>query len=117
MGDLRRATTLSGLQQRRPQEHGAEGLGFDRVSARAACFDLELVEDRLRDGITRRGIPLLAQPPIERVEPVVRVEYAPDDELRGDGAVPVVLLEAERDVVPSDTAQAVQLRSLPEGNR
>src|SRR5262249_42946475 len=47
----------------------------------------------------------------------VRVEYAPDDELRGDGAVPVVLLEAERDVVPSDTAQAVQLRSLPEGNR
>ena len=46
-----------------------------------------------------------------------RVEDAPHDELRRDRAVPVVLLEAERDVEATRRAQPVELRALPEGDR
>ena len=44
------------------------------------------------------------------------VEDAPDDELRRHGAVPVVLLEAEDDVVAALAAEAVELRAETEGD-
>ena len=51
------------------------------------------------------------------IETVVGIEDTAHDELRRDSAVPVVLVQAERDVVPSVTAVAVELRSLTERNR
>src|SRR5580765_1236221 len=64
-----------------------------------------------------RGLPLLAQPARELVVAIVRVEHAANDELRRDGAVPTVLLEAEDDVVAADSAETVELRALPERDR
>src|SRR5439155_13991966 len=81
---------------------------------RAVLLQLELGKDRLRLRIARLRTPLRAQPFVEPLEPVVRVEDAPHDELRRHGPVPVILLQAEGDVVPPDTPVAVHLRSLAE---
>src|SRR5262249_33642119 len=83
-----------------------------------ACLDVELVEDRLRLGIAAAVCkPLRTQPFVELVEAIVGIEDATHDELRRDRAVPMVLLQAEGDVVPSDTAGTVELGSLAERNR
>src|SRR5438309_3822350 len=86
---------------------------------RTALLDLELVEDRLRVRIARRRrhVPLCSQPRIKLLEPVVGIERAPHDELGRNRSVPVVFLQAERDVVPADTPVTVELRSLPERDR
>src|SRR5436190_6062758 len=87
------------------------------MAFRPAFLDLELVEDRLRSWFAPLGLPLLAQPGIDLVEAVVGVEHAAHDELWGDRAVPMVLLQAERDVVAPVSPVAVELRSLTERNR
>src|SRR5262245_52967081 len=84
----------------------------------AAGLDVELGEDLLRQRLAcavRR--PLSAQPLVQLVEPIVRIEDTADDELRRDGAVPAVLLEPERDVVAPDSAEAVEPRPLSERDR
>src|SRR5205085_625732 len=48
---------------------------------------------------------------------IVGVEDAPDDELRRDRAVPVVLLEPEGEVVAAHAPIAVELRPEAEGDR
>src|SRR5262249_2710050 len=88
------------------------------MPTRAAGLDVELVEDLPRERRARAvRRPLRAEPLVQLVEPVVRVEDAAHDELRRDGAVPTVLVQAERDVVAPYSAEAVQLRPLPECNR
>src|SRR2546426_11099551 len=84
---------------------------------RSALFDLELVEDRLRLRLAPLRLPLLSKPAIDLVETVVGIEDTAHDELRRDSAVPVVLLQAERDVVPSVTAVGVGPRSLTQSKR
>src|SRR5436190_5679001 len=87
------------------------------MTPRPAVFQLELLEDLLRVPVTRLGGPLRLQPRVELIEAIVGIEDAADHELRRDRSVPVVLLQAEGDVVPSFTPVAVELRPLAEGNR
>src|SRR4051794_37394349 len=84
---------------------------------RSTLLDLELVEDRLCLAVAQRGAPLLAQPRVHLVEAIVGVEDAPHQQLWRDGAVPVVLLEAERHVVAAFPPEAVELRALTERDR
>src|SRR6476661_4836730 len=84
---------------------------------RSALLDLELVEDRLCLAAARRRMPVLAQPRVHLVETIVGVEEAADQELWRDGAVPVVLLQAERHVVAAFPPEAVELRALAECDR
>src|SRR6185437_1550900 len=84
---------------------------------RSALLDLELVEDRLGLAVARRCVPLLAQPRVYLVETIVGVEDPADQQLWRDGAVPVVLLQAERHVVAAFPPEAVELRALTECNR
>src|SRR3954447_26523697 len=105
-------------RSRGPQECGrgeqlAERRRLERMPARTALLDVELVEDRLRLRIARAvRLPLYAQPLVDLVEAVVRIEDAAHDELRRDRAVPPVLLQPERDVVPTDPAITVELRPV-----
>src|SRR5215831_20753476 len=88
------------------------------MPARTAGLDVELVEDPLCQRLAapvRR--PLQAQPLVQLVEPVVRIEHSAHDELRRDRPVPPVLLQPERYVVATDPAKAVELRPLPERDR
>jgi len=61
--------------------------------------------------------PLLGEPLAQALVALRRVEHAADDELRGDGAVPVVGLQPEEDVVPADGAEPVELGSEAERDR
>src|SRR6266545_5010588 len=81
------------------------------------CVELELVEDRLRDRVARLGAPLVPQPARELGVAVVRVEHTPDDQLRSDGPVPAVLLEAEHHVVAAGAPQPVEVGAHPERDR
>src|SRR5439155_9252703 len=83
-----------------------------------------LLETELREDATRVGrpgsrprAPELAQRRTQLLVPVGRVEDPPNDELRGDGSVPAVLLESACDVEAADRPEAVELRSLSERNR
>src|SRR5690349_19545666 len=87
------------------------------MAPRAALLDLELVEDRLGSRVPCRRAPLLAQPGVHLVVAVVGVEDAAHDELWCDGAVPVVLLQPESDVVAALAPVAVELGPVSEGNR
>src|SRR3954469_6097473 len=88
------------------------------MPARTALLDVELVEDRLRLRIARAvRLPLHAQPLVDLVEAVVRIEDAAHDELRRDRAVPAVLLQPERDVVSTHAAITVELRPVSERDR
>src|SRR6266576_2043686 len=87
------------------------------MTLRPSLLHLELVEDRLCLWITRLCKPLRAEPRVDLVEAVVRIEDATNDELRRHRSVPVVLLKAEGNVVTALTPVAVELRPLPEGDR
>src|SRR5438067_7811180 len=87
------------------------------MPARPAGLDPELFEDRLRERIASVRLPLPAQPRVQHLEAFVGLEDAADDELRRDSAVPLVLLEPKRDVVPPHAPQPVQLRPLAERDR
>ena len=87
-------------QRRGLREERLEALRLEQAAPDAAR-EVELVEDLLCDGVSLLRAPLLAQPARQLLVAVVRVEDAPDDELRRDGSVPAVLLEAEDDVVPA----------------
>src|SRR6266540_2149375 len=117
LGDLRRAEALGRSQQRGLRQQGPERRRLERMASRPAGLDLELGEDRLGLGRAALGGPLSPQPRIELVEAVVGVEDPPDDELRRHRPVPVVLLQAEGDVVVSDPAVAVELPAHAERNR
>src|SRR5437763_6155794 len=83
----------------------------------AAVLERELVEDLLRPRVAALRRPFSAQPRVELVESLVGVEHPPYDELRRDRAVPLILFEAERDVVPADLPVAVDLRAVSERDR
>src|SRR5436190_20544783 len=87
------------------------------MPARPALHERELVEDLLRPHVPSLRRPFSPQPGVELVEALLGLEHTPYDELRRDRAVPVVLLEPERDVVPADAPIAVELRAVPERNR
>src|SRR2546426_7617240 len=102
------AESLGGLQQRRLAEQGAKRFRFEWMPRRRAVRrETELVEDRLRGRLALTGAPLRTQPRVEFLEAVVRIEDSAHDELWRDGAVPVVLLQPERDVVATDLPEAV----------
>src|SRR5206468_3260316 len=110
-GHLRRAEECRLGQQR------AERLGLERMPLRASLVHLELVEDLLCLRFAGLCLPLGAQPRIELVEAIVGVEDATDDELRRHRSVPVILLQAERNVITSLAPVAVELGSLPKRDR
>src|SRR2546427_7663475 len=83
----------------------------------SSFLDLELVEDRLRLGVTRLRLPLRAQPLVDLVEAIVGVEDPAHHELWRHRAVPVVLLQAERHVIAGGAPVAVELRPLTKGDR
>ena len=106
-----------GAEQRRLGQQRAERLRLERVTLGASRLDLELVEDRLRLRVAPLGLPLRSQPAVQLLEAVVGVEDTAHDELRRDRSVPVVLLQAERDVVTAHAPEAVELRALAECDR
>src|SRR5712691_6401878 len=87
------------------------------MALRPSLLDLELVEDRLSLRFTRLRLPLRTQPRVDLVEAVVGVEDTTNDKLWRHRPVPVVLLQAEGDVVMSRTSVAVELGSLAESDR
>src|SRR4051812_40355262 len=87
------------------------------MAFRAAALQLELVEDSLSLSVAWFCLPLRTQPRVDLVEPVVCVEDAPHDELRRHRPVPVVLLEAERNVVTPLASIAVEPCPLSERDR
>src|SRR5438046_9708499 len=87
------------------------------MPTRPAVHERELVEDLLRSHVPSLRRPFSPQPRVELVEPLLGLEHTPYDELRRDRAVPVVLLEPERDVVPADASIAVEVRAVPDRNR
>ena len=59
----------------------------------------------------------LGEPVAQALVPLGRVQHAAHDELRRDGAVPLVRLEPEDDVVAPHLAEPVELRAETEGDR
>src|SRR5436190_20288759 len=97
-------------QRRRLSEQPAEGRRLVEVALRGTFVEAELREDRR--GVDRprclAGAPEPGEPFAELPIPRIGVEDPSDDELRRDGAVPAVLLEAERDVVGQVAPEAVE---------
>src|ERR1700716_980139 len=71
------------------------------MALRSSVHQFELVEDPLSVSVARLRLPLRAQPCVDLVEAVVGLEDTTHEELGRDGAVPVVLLKAEGDVIAS----------------
>src|SRR3989441_3093346 len=117
------AAPLATLARRRLGGRGERrGVGEQRLERlrleQAAPAELPaLVKDclGLRAQLTRSPLPCEA--PSQLAVAVGRVEDAPDDELRRDSPVPVVLLQSEGDVVAAGALEAVELRAEPEGDR
>src|SRR4051812_18140252 len=98
-------------ERRRVVEQPAERVPLEQAPAACARHELELGEHRARVGAPPgvAALPLVAEPAAQLVEALARVEDAAHDELRRDGAVPPVLLQAERDVVAARPPEAVEL--------
>src|SRR6266511_3475113 len=104
-----RGSSQGGLFQKSPKR-----LRFEQVPL-SALAGLELVE-HARD-LARRLLPLALEAGDEGAVRVGRVEHPLDDELRRNGPVPVVLLQAEDDVVAARSPEAVELPAHAEGDR
>src|SRR5262249_19605905 len=113
--DSRRASErLLGLEQR------AKAWRFEQVASQGiracALVEPQLVADQRGLGVAaRRRLAVLGDEPVAKLgEAGSTPEDAADDELRRHRAVPVVLLEAERDVVKILRPQYVDACSLAE---
>src|SRR5439155_25731180 len=111
-GILRRAGQLVLGQERQ------EALGLKQV-ALPATVEGKLLEDRGRRCVTPVGLfpPFGLQPLAQLRVAVVAVEDLANVQLRRDGAVPLVLLESEGDVIAADVAKPVELGAEAEGDR
>src|SRR5579864_8808531 len=117
VGTTRRQPSLGRPRQRLALEHRAEPLRLEQMAT--AELEPELGEDRGRVRVARRlGLSVLGDEPVaELVETLVGREDSPHDELRGDGAVPPVLRETERDVPPPLLPVHVEQRAGAERDR
>ena len=111
----RRAASAASSEKR------SERLRLEELAAaRVLCVERKLTEDAPRLRSPGRLAARARAPRSARSQLLValgRVEDPPDDELRCDRAVPVVLLQAERDVEQADREQPIELRALTERNR
>src|SRR5207248_9900628 len=112
-----RGAALSRFAQNvRLVEQRAEALRLEQAATRSMS-ELELVEDLLRGGVALLRAPLPPEPLHELAVALMRIEDAPDDELRCHGSVPAVLLQPEGDVEAAEATQPIKMRAEPEGNR
>src|SRR5207247_182411 len=113
-------TVSGGPRHRLVREESPEPVRLQQTAtpARSSLSELELGEDLAGHGIAFAALPVLAgEPGSKLLAAVGRVEDAPHDELRREGAVPLIRLQMESDVAAADTAEAVQLGAQPERDR
>src|SRR5215208_5624482 len=100
------------LREQRPKR-----LGLEQAPPRSGVRQAELLEDRPRVGAPAAAPPLVREARPQLRVAVGRLEDPPDDELRRHRAVPLVLLQPERDVPERIAAVAVEAAAEAEGDR
>src|SRR6185503_15954948 len=103
--------------ERRLLEQRSEARGLEEAARVAVAVEPELGEDLRGDRVTLVLAELVDEPRAQALVGVVRVEDPAHDELRRDRSVPVVRLEAERDVEAAFRSEAVELAAEPERDR
>src|SRR5262245_18667123 len=108
---------LRGAREAGLVEERQEPLRLEQVPLRPASGERELLEDRGRRRVASVLAPLALEPLAQLDVAVVALEHLTHVQLWRDGAVPLVRLEPEGDVVVPGPAQAVEPPAQPEGDR